>query len=236
MPFSIAGPASPAIPSLDGINRATDRLVSGLRTDFQMQAAETAIAGRLDTQIDESTVAIKNTINQISALQQADQTLGQGKELVDRIQELSVQGSSSLLSETDRLAIDNEISELVNDLDNLIEDARFNGEPLFGSNTVNVERLQNQIDEFDQSHTSELQDEISQLRANIGAELNGLEQTMAEQFNKQTNLESQLSEISDPDYASDVANLIKEQLLFEASVKAFDHQKMAESTIIELLN
>ena len=55
-------------------------------------------------------------------------------------------------------------------------------------------------------------------------------------FDNQLQLDSQLSRVEDADYASDVADLIKEQLLFEASVKAFDHQKMAEATIIELLN
>jgi flagellin-like hook-associated protein FlgL len=236
MPFSIAGPASPAIPSLDGINRAMDRLSRGLRTDYQQQAAEAAIAGRLNSQIGENTLGIKNAINQTSALQRADQTLGQGKELVDRIQELAVQGLSNLLSETDRLAVDNEISSLISDLDNLVEEARFNGEPLFGANTVDTESLEQKISEFDGSNVSDLQTEISGLHSQLGTELNGLERAINQQFEGQIGLKSQLSPIADSDFASNVADLIKEQLLFEASVKAFDHQKMAESTIIELLN
>ncbi len=242
MPFSIAGPASPALPSLDGINRATERISSGIRTDFQDQAAEAAIAGRLDTQIGESTIGIRNAISQSSALQQADQTLGQGKDLSERIQELAVQSNSSVLSDSDQSAIQQEAEGLINDLDRLIEQAQFNGEPLFGDNTVNVENLQDQIrqlsdgDSIDQDALSELQEELTGLQADVGAQLNGIERGINQQLDAQINLESSRSDLADTDFATEIAELIKEQFLFEASVKAFDHQRVAEESIIQLLN
>ncbi len=242
MPFSIAGPASPALPSLDGINRATERISSGIRTDFQDQAAEAAISGRLDTQIGETTIGIRNAINQSSALQQADQTLGQGKDLSQRIQELSIQANSSVLSESDQQAIQQEAEGLISDLDALFEESRFNGEPLFGDNTVNVEGVQNQIRQLNdgeginQEALTQLQDQISGLQSEVGAELNGIEREIGQQLDTQINLASARSDLSDTDFATEIAELIKEQFLFEASVKAFDHQRVAEEAIIQLLN
>lgn len=240
MPFSIAGPASPALPSLEGINRATERISSGIRTDFQEQAAEAAITGRLDAQIGESTILVRYAINQTSALQKADQTLSQGKDITERIQELAVQSSSDLLSESDRLAIKAEADGLVQDLDSLIEDSSFNGRPLFGSQTVQVDDLRSQLDQlqsgdaFDQNLLDELQNEITRTKADIGTQLNGLDRSIHQEF--ESSLESQRSDLNDTDLASSVAELIKEQFLFEASVKAFNHQKMAESSIMNLLN
>ncbi len=242
MPFSIAGPASPAIPSLDGINRAVDRLSSGVRTDYQNQAAEAAISGRLDTLNGESTVNIKDAINQISALQQADQTLQQGKELTQRIQELSVQSGNGALSQTDRDVINSEVSGLVNDLDDLLENAQFNGQSLFGDNTVDTQPVSNQIktlqsnDELDLSAVDQLQADLSQLQASAGAKLSGLSQQIEQELDARLSREFQQSQIADSDIASDVVNLIKERLTFEASVKAFQHQRMAESSIINLLD
>lgn len=241
MPFSIAGPASPALPSLDGINRATERISSGLRTEFQEQAAEAAISGRLDSQIGESTIDIRNAVNQISALQKADQTLGQGKELTQRIQELAIQSSSKLLPKADQLAIDQEMSGLVQDLDDLFQQAKFNDGALFGSHTVDVSQVASKISEIDsenvdQNNLAKIQDQIVRLQADAGAQLNDLDRSISEQFETELNLYEQRSQLTDTDLATDVAELIKEQLLFEASVKAFDHQKMAESSILQLLN
>ncbi|MFN3238745.1 MAG: flagellin [Pseudomonadales bacterium] len=245
MPFSIAGPASPAIPSLDGINRAADRLSSGLRTDYQQQAAEAAISGRLDTLAGESTVNVKNAINQISALQQADQTLQQGKELTQRIQELSVRSANSTLSAADQQAISAERDGLLTDLDDLLENAQFNGQPLFsdaidGNNDIASIRDQvaqvSSSDEFDQNALSQIQEDLSSLSAELGAEQSGLTQQIEQELDAQLARSFQQSQLADVDYATEVVNLLREQINFEASVKAFDHQRMAESAIINLLN
>jgi len=66
--FLIAGPASPALPSLDGINRATDRISSGLRIDYQQNAAEAAITGRFDTAVGETTIEFRNALNQAAVI------------------------------------------------------------------------------------------------------------------------------------------------------------------------
>ena len=76
MPFSIAGPSGPALPSLDGINKATDSISSGQQVNDKNNAMETAIVGRLDSAIGESTVSIRNAISQISSLQRPITALG----------------------------------------------------------------------------------------------------------------------------------------------------------------
>lgn len=242
MPFSIAGPASPAIPSLDGINRAADRLSSGLRTDYQLQAAEAAISGRLDTQIGESTVNIKNAINQISALQQADQTLSQGKDLTERIQELSIQSRNGALSQSDQEIISKEASNLLGELDNLLENSRFGGQPLFSEATVDVDEIREQVktldaaDTIDQTDLKHLSEDLASLQTTLGVKQSGLSAQIQREFEARQSQISQQSRIADSDSAEDVAKLIQEQLNFEARVKAFNYQRLAESSFINLLN
>ena len=148
MPFSISGPASPALPSMEGINRAADRISSGLRVDYQQSAAEAAITGRFDTAAGENTISIRNAINQISALQKADQTLGQGTELVERIQALSVQAGNGALSEADQSAIKNETQGLLEQFADNLNQAEFNGNPLFGTDGLETEALEQKLNEL----------------------------------------------------------------------------------------
>tara|TARA_R110002073_G_scaffold5076_6_gene32055 strand:- start:836 stop:1597 length:762 start_codon:yes stop_codon:yes gene_type:complete len=253
MPFSIAGPASPALPSLDGINRATDRISSGLRIDYQQNAAEAAITGRFDAAAGENTVSIRNAINQTSALQKADQTLGQGTETIERIQALTVQAGNGALNSADRLAIDEESKGLLDQFAEDLARANFNGNSLFTNNGsgsaglrnegIDIEALSARLDILRQSKDSingdqleELQAEVSLLRANIGAELNGIESRVEQLATTGLSIESSRSRLSDADLATEMVNLIQEQIQFEASVKVFDHQRLAEESILNLLS
>ncbi|MCB1647190.1 MAG: hypothetical protein KDI36_17140, partial [Pseudomonadales bacterium] len=131
MPFSIAGPASPALPSLDGINRIAQRISSGTSVEFRDNAAEAAIAGRLDTVQGERTVSVRNITDQISAAQKADDTLGYVSSLVERIQSYEVQLGNGALNQNDRSVIEDQIASDRRSARDAIQNASFNGNPLF---------------------------------------------------------------------------------------------------------
>lgn len=252
MPFSIAGPASPALPSLDGNNRATDRISSGLRVDYQQNAAEAAITGRIDTVVGESTIAIRNALNQISALQKADQTLGKNQELIERIQALSVQSGNGALGADAKTLIGEEIQGLLDQFADELADANFNGNPLFDGGGIDTEALQLKLDSLRQSggnaHSGplrelqdlkglqELQSEVSELRATIGSDINAIDRRIEQLSSNSLTLETRQAQLSDTDLATEMAKLIQEQINFEASVKVFNQQRLAEASILNLLS
>jgi len=240
MPFSIAGPSGPALPSLDGINKASDSISSGQRANYQNNAAEAAITGRLDTALGESTIAIRNATNQISSLQKADQTLGQATELVERIQALRVQEGNGALSKSDRDIINRQQQSLIEDTTNLLDDASFNGQALFSESGINIESLKAKLDSIRNSGVTDeslesIQAEISNARSETGAEQNALRSSIDSLEGELQSTQESRSSLSDADIASEFANLIQQEILFEANVKVFNHRLLAEESLLNLL-
>lgn len=236
MPFSIAGPASPAIPSLDGINRVAQRISSGISVEPRDNAAESAISGRLDSSIGESTVNIRNITDQISSLQRADDTLGYVSDLVERAQALDIQGNNGALSEADRATIQTSRTELLQEAVSNLDSANFNGQPLFANQAGN-----NLRDSLEQAISSgaplnDVQDQVNTLRAENGASQAGLS-GQVDQLALQREVDSgRNSRISDTDLAVEMANLIREELQFKASVEVFRRDTIAKDTVLGLLS
>jgi len=242
MPFSIAGPSYPALPSLDGINRAADRISSGERINFQNNAAEAAIAGRHDTAIGEATIGIRNATSQISSLQTADQNLARASELIGRAQAFSVQAGNGALSDSDRDIIESQSQALITEAAETLKNATFNGNPLFGESGIDIERLQEKLDtirdsgaSLDSESLASVQESISQERAEVGARQNVVISQVDQLEQELIASRSSRSALADTDYAEEMANLLKEELIFKASVKVFNHRRIAEESIINLL-
>ena len=242
MPFSIAGPSYASLPSLDGINKASDSISSGQRNDYLKNSAEAAISGRLDTAIGEETISIRNATNQISALQKADQSLGQASELIERVQALSVQSGNGALSTSDQEVIANQSQTNLNEAVDLLTDASFNGNSLFDTAGIDIESLQAKLTELrdtgaplDQDALNDIQDSINVVRAEVGAEQNA---TISEVEALQEDIiinSNTRSELTDTDFAEEFTNLLKEELLFKANVEVFNHRQLAEQSIVNLL-
>ena len=243
MPFSIAGPSGAALPSLDGINKATDSISSGQQVNFKDNSAEAAIAGRLDSATGESTVSLRNAISQISSLQKADQSLGQASELVEKIQALAVQSNNGALSPTDQNMVNRESLDLVDEASAVLKNAEFNGNTLFSESGINIENLKSKLDAIrssgtpiDQASLNEVQEEINIERADVGAQQNTISSRI-NQISSEKDLQSnRQSEISDADFASQFADLIRQEIQFEANVKVFNHRISAEESLVSLLS
>ncbi|MBV1878917.1 MAG: hypothetical protein KUG79_14850 [Pseudomonadales bacterium] len=252
MPYSIAGPSYPALPSLDGINKVTDAISSGEQVTFRSNAAEAAISGRQDTAIGEATVSIRNATSQISSLQKADQDLGQAGELLQQAQALAVQSENGALSSSDKDVIKNQAQGRLDEATALLEKATFNGNPQFGNGQtdtgessqqgIDINSLQEKLESLrdsgsplDQEALADLQNEVSSARADLGAQQNAVESQIDGFQNEVVQRSESRSAISDTDYAEQFAKLIQEEIAFEASVKVFNHRRLAEESIINLL-
>ena len=96
------------------------RLSSGLRINSAADdAAGTAIASKMESQIRSLTMAIRNGHDAISMTQTAEGALGEIENILQRVRELAVQAGNSSLSSVDRKSIQDEVSALVDEIDQI---------------------------------------------------------------------------------------------------------------------
>ena len=109
-------------------DQAVERLASGLRINNAADdAAGTAIASKMESQVRSLGVAIRNGHDAISMTQTAEGALGEMENILQRIRELAVQAGNSTLSAQDRNAIQEEISQLTSEIDSIASSTNFNG-------------------------------------------------------------------------------------------------------------
>src|SRR5574344_947692 len=100
------------------LNTTMQRLSSGLRVNSAKDdAAGLAIAERMNAQTKGLTVASRNANDGISLAQTAEGALGKVGDMLQRARELAVQSSNATNSETDRKALQAEVSQLMSEVD-----------------------------------------------------------------------------------------------------------------------
>jgi len=111
-----------------GLDVSLQRLSSGLRINSAKDdAAGLAISQRFTSQIRGQTQAIRNANDGISLVQIAESALVEVSSNLQRIRELSVQSANATFSDTDRAALEQEVSELIQEIDRVGQATNFNG-------------------------------------------------------------------------------------------------------------
>jgi flagellin len=104
------------------------RLSSGLRINSARDdAAGLAISERFSAQIRGLNVAARNANDGVSLSQTAEGALGEVANNLQRIRELSVQASNATNSQSDRNALQAEVSQLLSEIDRVANQTQFNG-------------------------------------------------------------------------------------------------------------
>ncbi|WP_159917568.1 flagellin [Pantoea sp. 18069] len=119
--------------SLSGSSLSTSmqRLSSGLRVNSAKDdAAGLAISERMNAQTKGLTVAARNANDGISLAQTAEGALGKVGDMLQRVRELAVQSSNATNSESDRKAMQSEVTQLVSEIDRVAKTTEFNGKKL----------------------------------------------------------------------------------------------------------
>ena len=107
------------------------RLSSGLRVNSAKDdAAGLAIAERMNTQVRGLNVAARNANDGISLAQTAEGSLGKIGDMLQRMRELAVQSSNATNSQTDRDALQAEVTALKDEIDRVADQTSFNGTKL----------------------------------------------------------------------------------------------------------
>jgi flagellin len=113
------------------LQQALQRLSSGLRINSAKDdAAGLAIASRMSAQVSGINQAVRNANDAISLSQTAEGALGESSNILRRIRDLAVQSANDTNSGTDRVALQQEVSQLQQELNRIANESEFNGRKL----------------------------------------------------------------------------------------------------------
>jgi flagellin len=127
------------------LQKNEEKLSSGLRINRAGDdASGLAVSEKMRSQIRGLNQASKNAANGISLIQTTEGYLQESQDIVQRLRELAVQASNGIYSAEDRMQIQVEVSQLVDEVDRVASHAQFNGMNLLtgrfarqtGENTV----------------------------------------------------------------------------------------------------
>lgn len=128
-----------------GLSGSIEKLSSGLRINRAGDdPAGLAVSEKMRAQIRGLQQASRNALDAISFIQTAEGYLQESQDILQRLRELSVQASNGIYSAEDRMQIQVEVSQLVDEVDRIASHGQFNGMNLLtgrfarelGGNTV----------------------------------------------------------------------------------------------------
>ena len=114
------------------VNRATmqsmEKLASGLRINKAGDdASGLAVSEKMRSQIRGLNQAVRNIEDGVSFIQTTEGYLQESQDILHRIRELSVQSANGIYSSEDRMQIQVEVSQLVDEINRIASHAQFNG-------------------------------------------------------------------------------------------------------------
>src|SRR5512133_643452 len=116
-----------------GINQANqskdmEKLSSGMRINRAGDdASGLAVSEKMRSQIRGLNQAEKNIQNGVAFIQVTEGYLQETQDIMHRMRELSVQSANGIYSEEDRMQIQVEVSQLIDEIDRIASHAQFNG-------------------------------------------------------------------------------------------------------------
>ncbi|MDR0400365.1 MAG: flagellin [Treponema sp.] len=110
------------------LTKNMEKLSSGLRINRAGDdASGLAVSEKMRSQIRGLNQASANAANGISFIQTTEGYLQETEDILQRIRELSVQSANGIYTDEDRMMIQVEVSQLVDEIDRIASHAQFNG-------------------------------------------------------------------------------------------------------------
>ncbi|MDP2795730.1 MAG: flagellin [Sulfurisoma sp.] len=241
------------------------RLGSGSRINSARDdAAGLAISSAMGALLRSDNQAIRNVYDGLSLTSTAEGALGQATESLQRMRELTIQAANGTNSASDRRALQAEIDQLGQGLDQLANTTQFNGQKLLdGSFNGQVQAGANAgdtrpltignatpqalgVSALDvtsaagaasaiQALDSAL-GSVNSMRAEIGAVQAGLGSTLANLSGTYENLAAAKSRISDTDYAQESGNLSRNVVRQQVATQALALYNANQSSVLGIIN
>lgn len=136
--------------SANSLQTTMQRLSTGSRINSAKDdAAGLQISNRLGSQISGLNIAVKNSNDGISMAQTAEGALQQSTNILQRMRDLSLQAANGSNSDTERTALNDEVTQLKKELDRISNTTTFGGRQLlngdFGTASFQVGAAANEI-------------------------------------------------------------------------------------------
>ena len=243
------------------LNRGLNQLASGLRIDrASVDAAGLAIAERFRTQVRQFNQEAQGLQTGVNLVQTAESALSTQQDAVGRIRELAVQAASGTLTDTQRSLLNEEAQQLVQQIDQTGQGTSFNGIQVLdgstptialdpaGSSTIDLPESTaaslgvDTVDLSTQAGASAALDaldaastQISQGRAQLGAQENGLSRAIDVRNVASVNQAEAESRIRDLDIAQASVSRARDQLLQQAAISALAQANVQSESASRLL-
>ncbi len=246
------------------LNRSLQRLSSGLRINRAADdAAGLAIAERLRSQIRGVVVAQRNSQDGISLVQTAEGALTETTNALQRIRELAVQAANGTQGTDNRVALNAEVLQLLEQIDDIAIDTEFNGLRVLSANqtvtiqagaqvsqtlnivvagaktndlgiaTVSISTVAGAVSAL--STIDVALDSINSLRALFGASQNRLEYTIRSLAIQEENSTASESSIRDADIAQETIKFTRNQILVSSGTSVLAQANIIPQTALQLL-
>jgi len=250
--------------STSALNRSLERLSSGLRINRAADdAAGLAIAENFRSQVRGTQVAQRNSQDGVSLVQTAEGALSETTNILQRIRELAVQSANGTQSTDNRTALNNEVLQLLDQIDDIAFDTEFNGiRVLSAAQTVTLQSgamtSQTLIISVNGAKTNDLGvssvrvsnmasavsaissidnalKSVNTLRSTLGAYQNRLEFTINTLAIQEENSSASESAIRDANIATETIAFTRNQILVSAGTSVLAQANLVPQTALTLL-
>lgn len=248
--------------SQKGLTSTINRLSTGLRINKAADdAAGLQISNNLRADIKVLAQAQRNANDGIGIIAIADGNLEEATSLLTRAAELAEQAASGQTSSSGRAALNQEFSQIVNAINAIGTDTKYDGTALFGGNfSFRVGEAATQVVSVSVSslsattlgvNTNDLStsnnasaalgniltaiESISSTRGNLGASEARLNTIVNSLGITKENVTAAESQIRDADIATEVVNLTKFQILSQSGVSALAQANLSAQSVLSLL-
>ncbi len=228
-------------------------------------AAGQAIANRFTANINGLTQASRNANDGVSLAQTAEGGLKEINNNLQRIRELTVQAANGTNSTDDLSSIQDEIQARIDEIDRVATQTDFNGKKVLDGSaaTLAIQVGSNDGETIDIDLTKDVSvsggddlgltgytvvggagstatidaaiKTVDQMRSGLGAVQNRLESAISNLGTTITNLSSSRSSIQDADYATEVSNMSRAQILQQAGTAVLAQANQTSQGVLSLL-
>lgn len=251
-------------------NTSFERLASGSRINKAGDdAAGLAISEKLKSHIRSMKQATRNANDGISLVQVAEGAMNEVSNIMVRLRELSIQGASDTIGDTERGFIDKEVQGLKAEIARIAKSTEYNGHKLLDGSTAKLDlqiginndptqdrfefetsKLVSSLESFGisdvstaskesaQNNLNKLDSAITRLnenRSELGALQNRLSSTINNSNVYRENLEAANSRIRDTDMAEETAEMVKANILTQATVSVLGQANQTPQAALKLL-
>ena len=248
----------------DALSTTMQRLSSGLKINSAKDdAAGLQISSRMTSQINGLDQGNRNANDGISMAQTAEGAMDEVTSMLQRMRTLSQQAANDTNSDDDRAALQKEVVALQKEITRIGSNTTFAGTKLFtadktykfqvGADTNQIISIDLKamsattlgIDGFDISTEGGAQTALASVdaviktvdgyRADLGAVQNRLDSTIRNQSNISENVSAARSRIRDADFATETANMTKQNILQQAASSILAQANQRPQSALSLL-